>query len=60
MKARIFGVETLMHSFDFLVGVFLGELVLRHNDNLFILKISLLQTPGKLTIMHNSFQYIQN
>ena len=34
MKARIVGVETLMHSFDFLFGVFLGELILRHSDNL--------------------------
>ena len=23
-------------------------------------KTALLQTPGKLTMMHNSFQYIQN
>ena len=34
MKAPIVGVETLMHSFDFLFGVFLGELILRHSDNL--------------------------
>ena len=34
MKARIDGVETQMHSFDFLYGVFLGELILRHTDNL--------------------------
>ena len=34
MKAHIVGVETLMHSFDFLFGVFLGELILRHSDNL--------------------------
>ena len=34
MKARIVGVETLMHWFDFLLGVFLGELILRHSDNL--------------------------
>ena len=34
MKARIIGVETQMHSFDFLYGVFLGELILRHTDNL--------------------------
>ena len=34
MKARIIGVETEMHTFDFLYGVFLGELILRHTDNL--------------------------
>ena len=34
MKARIIGVETQMHTFDFLYGVFLGELILRHTDNL--------------------------
>ena len=34
MKAHIVGVETLMHSFDFLFDVFLGELILRHSDNL--------------------------
>jgi hypothetical protein len=34
MKSRIVGVETLTHTFDFLFGVFLGELILRHSDNL--------------------------
>lgn len=34
IKARIVGVETLMHSFDFLFGEFLGKLILRHSDNL--------------------------
>ena len=34
MKTRIVGVKTLMHSFDFLFGVFLCELILRHSDNL--------------------------
>ena len=34
MKARIVEVETLMHTFDFLFGVFLVELILRHSDNL--------------------------
>ena len=34
MKARIIGVETQMHTFNFLYGVFLGELILRHTDNL--------------------------
>ena len=34
MKTRIVGVETVMHKFDFLFGVLLGELILRHSDNL--------------------------
>ena len=34
MKARIIGIETQMHTFDFLYGVFLGELILRRTDNL--------------------------
>ena len=34
MKARVIGVETQMHTFDFLYSVFLGELILRHTDNL--------------------------
>ena len=34
MKACIVGVETLMRNFNFLFGVFLGELILRHSNNL--------------------------
>ena len=34
MKAHIIGVETQMHTFDFLYDVFLAELILRHTDNL--------------------------
>ena len=34
MKARIIGVDTQMHAFDFLFGVSLGSLLLRHTDNL--------------------------
>ena len=31
---RIIGVQTCMKSFDFLFGAMLGELLLRHTDNL--------------------------
>ena len=34
MRARIYGVKSCMQSFDFLFGVILGELLLRHSDNL--------------------------
>ena len=34
MRARIIGVETQMMTFDFLFGVCLGSLILRHSDNL--------------------------
>ena len=34
MRARIIGVETQMMKFDFLFGVCLGSLILRHSDNL--------------------------
>ena len=34
MRARIIGVDTEMHTFDFLFGVSLGNLLLRHTDNL--------------------------
>ena len=34
MRARIIGVETQMHTFDFLFGISLGNLLLRHTDNL--------------------------
>lgn len=34
MRARIIGVETQMMTFDFLFGVLLGSLILRHSDNL--------------------------
>ena len=34
MRARIIGVDTQMHTFDFLFGVSLGNLLLRHTDNL--------------------------
>ena len=34
MRARIIGVDTHMHTFDFLVGISLGNLLLRHTDNL--------------------------
>lgn len=34
VRARVIGVNTIMHSFDFLFGVVLGERVLRHTDNL--------------------------
>ena len=34
MRARIIGVEAQMMKFDFLSGVFLGSLILRHSDNL--------------------------
>ena len=34
MRARIIGVEAHMMKFDFLFGVFLGSLILRHSDNL--------------------------
>lgn len=33
-KARIQGVSSQMKTFNFLFGVFLGELILRHTDNL--------------------------
>lgn len=34
MRARIIGVNSQMHSFEFLFGVSLGNLLLRHTDNL--------------------------
>ena len=34
MRARIIGVDTQMHTFDFLFGVSLGNLLLHHTDNL--------------------------
>ena len=34
MKARIRGVDTYMKTFDFVYGVYLGELILTHSDNL--------------------------
>lgn len=34
MRARIIGVDAQMHEFDFLFGVSLGNLLLRHTDNL--------------------------
>ena len=34
MRARIIGVDTQMHTFDFLFGISLGNLLLRHTDNL--------------------------
>ena len=41
MRSRIMGVSTYMRSFDFFFGVLLGELLLRHSDNL----SRTLQTP---------------
>ena len=34
MRSRIIGVSTTMRSFKFFFGVVLGELILRHSDNL--------------------------
>ena len=34
MRARIIGVEAQMLKFEFLFGVRLGALILRHSDNL--------------------------
>ena len=34
MRSRIIGVSTTMKSFNFFFGVSLGELILRHSDNL--------------------------
>ena len=34
MRSRIIGVKTCMRTFDFLFGIMLGELLLRHSDNL--------------------------
>ena len=34
IRARIIGVESQMLSFDFLFGISLGSLILRHSDNL--------------------------
>ena len=34
VKARLIGVSTQMKRFDFLFGVFLGEMLLQHTDNL--------------------------
>ena len=34
MRARIIGVETQIHTFDFFFGIYLGNLLLRHTDNL--------------------------
>ena len=34
MRARIIGVDTQMHTFNFLFGISLGNLLLRHTDNL--------------------------
>ena len=42
MRSRIIGVQMCMRSFDFLFGAMLGELLLRHTDNL----SKALQSPG--------------
>ena len=42
MRSRIIGVQTCMRSFDFLFRAMLGELLLRHTDNL----SKTLQSPG--------------
>eukprot|EP00731_Ephydatia_muelleri_P007654 Em0003g1902a len=34
MRSRIIGIKTCMRTFDFLFGIMLGELLLRHSDNL--------------------------
>ena len=34
MKARIRGVDVYMRTFDYVFGVYLGELILSHSDNL--------------------------
>ena len=34
MRSRIIGMNTCMISFDFFFGTMLGELLLRHSDNL--------------------------
>ena len=34
IRARVIGVEAQMLTFDFLFGVSLGSLILRHSDNL--------------------------
>ena len=34
MKARIHNVNVYMKTFDYVYGVYLGELILRHSDNL--------------------------
>ena len=34
MRTRIIGVQSYMKKFDFFFGIMLGELVLRHSDNL--------------------------
>ena len=34
MRARIIGVNTQMYTYDFLFGISLGNLLLRHTDNL--------------------------
>ena len=34
MRARIIGVSARMETFDFFFGITLGELILRHSDNL--------------------------
>ena len=34
MRSRIIGISTTMRSFNFFFGVLLGELILRHSDNL--------------------------
>ena len=34
MKARIRGVDIHMRTFDYMYGVILGELILKHSDNL--------------------------
>ena len=34
MKARIGGVSASMETFDFIYGAMLGEMVLKHSDNL--------------------------
>ncbi len=49
-KARIQGVSSQMNTFNFLFGTYLGELVLRHTDNLSktLQHQSLLAAEGKI------------
>ena len=43
MRSRIMGISLYMQSFDFFFGLPLGELLIRHSDNLIK---TLQETPG--------------
>ena len=53
MKARIRGVNVYMKTFDYVYGVYLGELIHRHSDNLSKTKSYVICSPGARLCKHD-------